>query len=103
MGKSVPTFRRELERIESKWRRYRKALRKEEKDTFDELFIKAKKHASASQYQAAPDPMESFFISVLLEQQKKIERLERVVKDEGLDLGYISGTEKEEDGDLGKE
>ncbi|MFP3871817.1 MAG: hypothetical protein ACOC55_04910 [Candidatus Natronoplasma sp.] len=100
MGKSVPTFRQELKRIESEWRRYRKALRREEKRAFDELFIKAMKHASASQYQAASDPMEAFFISVLLEQQKKIERLERVVKDEGLDLGYLSEPEQEEDSDL---
>lgn len=98
----MPTFRQELERIESEWKSYRKALRREEKKTFDELFIKAKKHASASQYQAAPDPMESFFISVLLEQQKKIKRLERVVEDEGLDLGYISGPEQEKDSDLDK-
>jgi len=98
----VPTFRRELERIESEWKTYRKALRKEERDSFDELFIHAKKHASASQYQATPDPMESFFISVLLEQQKKIERLEKVIEDEGLDLGYLSGSEEKEDGDLDK-
>ncbi len=82
MGKSVPTFRRELDRIESEWKKFRKALRSDERESFDELFMKAKKHASAAQYQANPDPMESVLLSMILEQQMEIDRLKRKIGDE---------------------
>ncbi|MBS3782536.1 MAG: hypothetical protein KGY66_04680 [Candidatus Thermoplasmatota archaeon] len=82
MGKSVPTFRKELDRIESEWKKFRKALRSREKEMFDELFKKAKQHASAAQYQANPDPMESVFFSIILEQQMEIDRLKRKIEDE---------------------
>ncbi len=82
MGKSVPTFRRELDKIESEWKNFRKALRSDEKEMFDELFDKAKQHASAAQYQANPDPMDSLFFSIILEQQMEIDRLKRKLEDE---------------------
>ncbi len=93
MGKSVPTFRQELQRIISEWAKFRKALRGEERKAFDELMLSAKKHASAAQYQANPDPMESVFMSILLEQELELRRLKRRLKDEGLDTGRISGSE----------
>ncbi len=86
MGKSVPTFREELERIESEWRDYRRILRKEEKKMFDELFKKAKRHVSASQSQTNPDPVESVFFSILLEQQMEIDRLKRRLEDESREV-----------------
>ncbi len=92
-GKSVPTFRQELRRIISEWSKFRKALRKEEREAFDEMMLSAKKHASAAQYQANPDPVESVFMSVLLEQQLELQRLKRRLNDEGLDTGCISGSE----------
>ncbi|MFP4000388.1 MAG: hypothetical protein ACLFSM_05255 [Thermoplasmata archaeon] len=82
MGKSVPTFRKELNRIESEWNKFREALRSDEKKMFDKLFKEAKQHASASQYQANPDPLESVFFSILLEQQMEIDRLKRKIEEE---------------------
>ncbi|MEF8874952.1 MAG: hypothetical protein V5A88_09850 [Candidatus Thermoplasmatota archaeon] len=81
MGKSVPTFREELEKIESDWRNYRDILRGKEKKMFDELFEKARKHTSAAQSQANPDPVESILFSILLEQQMEIDRLKRKMED----------------------
>lgn len=81
MGKSVPTFRDELREIEADWKNYRRALRGKEKLIFDELFRKAKKHASAAQAQAHIDPMETVLFSILLEQQMEIDRLKRKIED----------------------
>ncbi len=100
MGKSVPTYREELDKIISEWSKFKRALRKEERKYFEELMLNAKKHGSAAQYQANPDPMESLFISILLEHQKTLARLERKVEDERMDIGYLSGPEKEKDGSL---
>ncbi|MFO7991968.1 MAG: hypothetical protein R6U61_06725 [Thermoplasmata archaeon] len=100
MGKSVPTFRQELDSIIAEWSKFRRALRKEERERFDELMTKAKRHASAAQYQANSDPMESVFISILLEHELVLDRLERRLKDEGMDIGHLPRLEKGEDGPL---
>lgn len=85
MGKSVPTFKEELERIIREWSKFKRALRTEEREVFDELMRRAKKHTSAAQYQANPDPMESIFMAMLLEHEMELARLKRWLKDEGLD------------------
>ncbi len=100
MGKSVPTYREELDKIISEWSRFKKALRKEERRYFVDLMKNAKKHTSAAQYQANPDPMESIIISILLEHQKMLTRLERMLEDERMDIGHLSRLEKGEDGPL---
>lgn len=100
MGKSVPTFRQELDELISEWKRFRRALRKEERERFDELMREAKKHASAGQYQVRSDPMETIFMSILLEHQMILDRLEGGLKDEGLDIGHLSRSEEGEDDSL---
>ena len=103
MGKSVPTFRQELDSIISEWKKFRRALRKEEREKFDELMTEAKKHASAAQYQANVDPMESVFISILLEHQMMLDRLERRLEHEGVDIGRLSEPEEGEDDPLAED
>ncbi len=103
MGKSVPTYRQELDRIISEWKKFRRGLRKEEREKFDELMREAKKHASAAQYQASSDPIESLFMSILLEHQKTLDRLERRLEDEGLDIGHLPRPEEGEDGHLAED
>ncbi len=100
IGKSVPTYREELDKIISEWSKFKKALRKEERKYFMELMKNAKRHTSAAQYQANPDPMESLIISILLEHQKTLARLKRKLKDERMDIGYLSRLEKGEDDPL---
>ncbi len=80
MGKSVPTFRRKLDKIESDWKAFRKALQREEKEKLDELFKKARLHASAAQYQVTPDPIEAVLLSIVLEQQKKLSELKEKIE-----------------------
>ncbi len=70
-----------MDKIEAEWKNFRKALRPEEKEAFDELFKKARLHASAAQYQINPDPMESVLFSIILEQQKELHKLERKIDD----------------------
>ena len=97
MGKSVPTYREELDRIAQEWKKFRRGLRKEERDKFDELIYKAKKHASAAQYQANPDPMESIFFSILLEHEMILNRLEERLNNERMDIGCVPGSEEGKD------
>jgi flagellar biosynthesis/type III secretory pathway protein FliH len=64
-----------LNRIVNDWNLFRHALRKEDREAFEELMAKARKHASAAGYDARVNPMESFFMSIILEMEKELEEL----------------------------
>jgi len=65
----------------SGWNEFRRALRKEDREVFDDVLNRARMHASAASYQTATDPVETVFLSILLEQEKEIRRLKRQWKD----------------------
>ena len=83
MGRTEPTFRNLLDRIEHEWRDYRRGLSSEEQRCFDALFQKARAHASASSNAGRVDPMESVFLSILLEQEIEIRRLRQAIQARG--------------------
>ncbi|MCG3198613.1 MAG: hypothetical protein HUU16_11460 [Candidatus Omnitrophica bacterium] len=76
MGRTIPTFTRYLEEEIETWRDYRRALGREDRETFDRLFRLAKRHIAEASCAARPVPFDALVISILLEQQKEIERLE---------------------------
>ncbi len=73
----MPTYRMHLKSIISSWMDYRRALREKERALFDEVVIKARRHASAASFCAHLDPLETALLSILLEMQKDIEELRR--------------------------
>jgi len=75
MGRTVPTYRMTLESIIQSWSDYRRALTKEDREIFDQMANRARLHASASTYAAFSDPVEGALLSILLEQEKEIQRL----------------------------
>jgi hypothetical protein len=83
MGRSVPTYRMKLEELIAALAPYRKALREQDRMAFDALMNRARRYASASGYQASSDPMETAMLSMLLGLEKELERLRRLVGDEG--------------------
>ena len=76
MGKSVPTYNQLIPRMKGNWKEFRKSLRDVEQETFDRLWIQVKKHSSAAQYQANPDPVQTAFLCMMLEHQKELEEME---------------------------
>ena len=74
---SDKSYLKELEEIIEEWNTYRRALRGAEKDAFDELVNHAKAHGTAGKELDHYRPIETFFISVILEQQMEIMRLKR--------------------------
>jgi hypothetical protein len=77
MGRTLPTYRQVLENIILEWNRYRRALRKEDRALFEELMEKARKHASAAGYGVRVNPMESFFMSIILEIEKELKEIKK--------------------------
>ena len=54
-----------------------RALRREDQQVFDRLFALSKRHMAEAAYAARPVPFDALVITILLEQQKELERLRR--------------------------
>ncbi len=81
MGRTVPSFRMQLEEIVVELSVFRKALRGEDKVAFDSLMNKARNHASSCTVAPTLDPMDAVFLSILIELQKEINSLREAKAD----------------------
>ncbi|KKK97073.1 hypothetical protein LCGC14_2656410 [marine sediment metagenome] len=81
MGRTVPSFRPALEHEIESWKDYKRALRPEDQKIFNKLMNFARIHADAGSLSARPMLSEILFISFAVEQEKKIEALEKKVKE----------------------
>jgi hypothetical protein len=80
MGRTVPTFTNLIDAELSSWAKFRRGLRKEDQEVFDEIFRAAKLHLAENFYAMRAIPFESIMMSVVVEQQKAINRLEEEIK-----------------------
>jgi len=82
MGRTVLPVAQIIRQEQEEWSKFRRVLRKKDQLAFDELFALAKYHSAALAYASRAIPLESVFMSVLLEHQKMIaalrERLEKM-------------------------
>lgn len=76
MGRTNPTYRMQLRRLEHQWRPYRRSLRADDQPHFDRLFEHAQTHADAAGQLNPTHPMIAALVSVALEQEKRITELE---------------------------
>lgn len=76
MGRTLPTFRDQLDRLETEWSDYRRPLTDHEQRRWDALWQQARRHASAATNAAPLNPMEAALLSMLLEHEKRIAELE---------------------------
>ncbi|WP_435159851.1 hypothetical protein [Haladaptatus sp. DFWS20] len=76
MGRTNTTYRDLLRAMESRWSKYRRALRHADKPVFDRLFEYARAHADASGVQNHQFVEIPALLSMVIEQQKQIDDLE---------------------------
>jgi len=88
MGRTVLPFSVVLAEQKQRWGPFRRSLRKQDQELFDELFERARLHVQASVQEANPEPMESIFISVLIEMLRaeknlraRVDELEKELRD----------------------
>ncbi len=81
MGRTVLPFSQVLEREYEQWKKFRRALRKEDQEAFDRLFDRAKLHVQAAAYTSHPWPMESIFLSICLEHEKLLAEILNKLKE----------------------
>ncbi|NHX36151.1 MULTISPECIES: hypothetical protein [Halolamina] len=76
MGRSNPTHRDSLRRLEERWGDYRRALRRRDQAHFDRLWEHAAAYADAAGYQNAERPLDLALVSIVLAQERRIAALE---------------------------
>ena len=77
MGKTVESYRMALEGEISRWRGFVRALRKDDREAFEQMMDMCRSHASAGGNATNPILFEPFVMSILLGQQKRILALEK--------------------------
>ncbi|MFH1721560.1 MAG: hypothetical protein ABH950_03035 [Candidatus Altiarchaeota archaeon] len=76
MGRTLATATMVLAGEFARWSKYRRTLRKEDKEAFDAMLASSKHHFSAVGYAGIVDSFETMAISIMLEQEKRIRRIE---------------------------
>lgn len=76
MGRSNPTHRDSLRRLEERWGAYRRALRHRDQAHFDRLWEHAATYADAAGYQNSERTLDLALVSIVLAQERRIAALE---------------------------
>ena len=75
MGRTVLPFSMVLAEQQKRLAQFRRSLRKQDQELFDEIFERARLHVQAGVQSSNPDPMESIFISVFIEMLRDVRHL----------------------------
>jgi len=73
-------FNQILEQEIQEWKKFRRALRKEDQQFLDALFEEARLHVEAGVSASRPWPFETILISILLEHEKALVELRSKLK-----------------------
>jgi len=77
LGRTVASYREALENEIKKWAGFRKALRAEDREAFDQMMNECRLHASAGSMATRPFLFEAMLMSILLEQQKALQEIKK--------------------------
>jgi hypothetical protein len=75
MGRTVEPYSIVLAGQKKRLNKFRRTLRKQDQELFDEIFERARLHVQAGVQSSNPDPMESIFISVFIEMLRDVRHL----------------------------
>jgi len=73
----VPSYRQALECEVERWKGFRKALRKSDREAFDDMMNACRKYASAGGMATRPVLFEAMLMSILLAQQKSLQEIRK--------------------------
>ncbi len=79
MGRTAPTFRRAVESFGWEWADFKQALRSIDQEAFDALMNHARRHAAAGSNMTNPNPFEPIVMSILIEHEKTLRKLQDYV------------------------
>src|SRR5882762_897607 len=91
MGRTVPTFVQLIQQAAERWKKFRRALRREDQPHFDRLFVRVRCYTQAATYQAHDNPMEAILLSIALDQEKRLDAVEKVLQNAGCFVKLLQG------------
>ena len=77
MGKTVESYRVALDREFQRWSGFARALRKDDREVFEQLMDICRNYASAGSNSTRPVLFEPMVMSILLHQKKNLNRIEK--------------------------
>jgi hypothetical protein len=77
MGRTIPSYRIALEDEISSWRGFAQALRAQDRGVFERLVDASRNYATEAGNATRPEVFEAMVMSMLLFQQKKLDKLEK--------------------------
>ncbi|UCH31939.1 MAG: hypothetical protein JSV05_00625 [Candidatus Bathyarchaeota archaeon] len=77
VGKTVASYRLALEKELQRWSGFKRTLRNEDRTVFDQIIDACRNFASAGSNATCPVIFEVMVMSILLNQQKNLNRLEK--------------------------
>ena len=77
LGKTVESYRLKLDKEVQRWSGFARALRKEDRETFEQLMDICRNYASAGSNATRPVMFEAMVMCILVEQQKTLNRLKK--------------------------
>ena len=81
MGRTLPSATQLFLQEEAAFARFRRALRRSDQVSLDDLFSSARQHLAAAQYASHALPFEVFLLSMLLEEHKEVARLRQLLEE----------------------
>jgi hypothetical protein len=72
MGRTIPSWRMMVEDTACRWGKFREALRKNDREAFDDLMNQCRLYASAAGAAALPTRSEAIFLSILFAHHKML-------------------------------
>ena len=81
MGRTNPTFRDVLRALEDRWQPFRRALRYEDQERFDQLLTHARNHADAAGNLNHQSPVIPVLVAIAVAQERRLDELEDRVED----------------------
>ncbi len=81
MGRTLPSITQAFLGEQEALTRFRRALRRSDKLALDDILVAARQHLAAAAYAAHPLPFESFLLAMLLEEHKRVLRLQHLLEE----------------------
>jgi len=81
MGRTLPSITQAFLQEQDSYSRFRRALRRSDQLALDDLFASARQHLAAAAYAAHALPFETFLLSMLLEEHKRVLHLQQRLED----------------------
>lgn len=80
MGRTLPSITQAFLQEQESLARFRRALRKSDQIALDDLLASTRQHLAAAAYAAHPLPFETFLLAMLVEEHKRVLRLQQMLE-----------------------